>query len=296
MTRNNALQTTWMDALARAETPCRASLREHLLEVHRLHPGFTEGCATKCKDAQGRVSYEWLCDVVDPARHRRILDLACGSGFLLALCRDRFPTAELIGVDMSPAELALAETRLTGKDVALREGLAQDLSFAEPQSVDALLCHWALTLMDPIEPVLREIERVMARGGVFAAVVDGDPATAPGYTTINDLVFKHVRQELPTYGDERIGDPRTRIPEQLAALASGVFRDADVTKENAVFALEGPSDALATQAVDFFYAAFVLPPASRARLLAEVEAFLDDNAVEGVARFSMPVCRLNVVF
>ncbi len=295
MNNPNALKTLWTDALANAEAPCGVSLREHLLEVHRLHPGFTEGCATKCRDAQRRTSYEWLCDVVDPARHRRILDLACGSGFLLELCRDRFPAAEtLAGVDMSQAELALAEKRLAGKGVMLRECFAQDLSFADAGSFDAVLCHWALTLMDPVEPVLREVDRVLAPGGVFAAVVDGDPADAPGYAEINDLVFKYVREELPTYGDQSLGDPRTRNPDALATLAGDFFASAEVNVETSVFTLEGPVAAIAEEAVGFFYAAFVLPPPGRASLLAEVKAFFEATAFDGAAVFSLPVSRLRV--
>ncbi len=297
MKNHSALRTTWTDALENEDAPCGLSLREHLLEVHRLHPGFTEGCATRCKDAEGRTSYEWLCDIVDPTRHRRIMDLACGSGYLLALCRERFPLTEaLVGVDMSAAELALAEERLGAKGVMLHEGLAQDLSFIQSGSTDAVLCHWALTLMDPVEPVLREIDRILSPGGVFAAIVDGDPAQAPGYAAINEVVFKHVRKELPTYGDQDLGDPRTRTPDTLAMLADSVFENAQVEIETSIFTLEGPAGSLAEKAVGFFYAAFVLQPSGRARLLAEVTSILEANARNGMAVFSLPVCRLCVRF
>lgn len=293
----SAIRTSWTDALENNEEPCLNSLREHLLEVHRRHPGFTEGCATKCKDAAGRTSYEWLCDVIGPARHPRILDLACGGGFLLEQCHARYPDADaLAGVDMSPAELALARTRLAGKDVALHEGLAQDLSFAETGSFDAVLCHWALTLMDPVEPVFREVERVLASGGVFAAIVDGDPAGSPGYAAINDLVFKYVRTELPTYGDQDLGDPRTRTPQTLAALVRSLFATADVSVETSIFSLSGVPEALAEEAAGFFYAAFILPTPVRARLLSELTALFEENAEDGTARFLMPVCRLIVRF
>ncbi|MEL6279788.1 MAG: class I SAM-dependent methyltransferase [Pseudomonadota bacterium] len=294
MKSRNALKTSWTDALEKSEAPCDASLREHLLEAHRLHPGFTEGCATKCKDAEGRTSYEWLCDVVEPSCHRRMLDLACGSGYLLSLCRDRFPDAQtLTGIDMSAAELRLAEERLAGEGVLLIEGLAQDLSFADDATLDAVLCHWALTLMNPVEPVLREVERVLATGGVFAAVVDGDPMDAPGYAEINDLVFKYVSKELPNYGDLSLGDPRTRDPQSLEKLARTVFKTAEVRTERSVFVLEGPKHEIAEEAVGFFYAAFILPPDARARLLKEVEAMFAETA-DDAAVFSLPVCRLVV--
>jgi ubiquinone/menaquinone biosynthesis C-methylase UbiE len=297
MESDSAITTSWTEALEADEVPCPISLRTHLLEVHRRYPGFTEGCATKCKDSAGHTSYEWLCDVIDPARHRSILDLACGSGFLLELCRARFPQVDtLTGVDMSPAELALARRRLSGKDVTLHERLAQDLSFAKRGSLDAVLCHWALTLMDPIEPVLREIDRVLAPGGVFTAIVDGDPAAAPGYAEINDLVFQYVRMELPTYGDHDLGDPRTRTPRSLAMLARSVFKTTDVSVETSTFTLEGKPASLALEAAGFFYAAYILPAAARKRLLTDLAAFFHANAKDGVAAFCMPVCRLVVRF
>ncbi len=295
MKSDTAVTTAWTAALARNEPPSARALKEHLLEVHRRNPGFTESCATRCRDAAGRTSYRWLCDAMALIRQPRILDLACGSGVLLDVCRMQRPDARaLVGVDMSAAELALARARLAGRGVTLHQGLAQDLSFAGRATFDAVLCHWALTLMDPIEPVLREVARVLAPGGVFAAVVDGDPAVAPGYAAVNDVVFKHVQRELPGYGDHDLGDPRTRTPEALAALAEGVFAGADVGVETSAFALTGPPDLLAKEAAGFFYAAFVLPPPAQARLHGELTTFFAARAAGDDARFVMPICRLIV--
>ena len=113
MGSDSAVTTSWTDALKADEVPCPISVQKHLLEVHHCYPGFTESCAAQCKDLAGQTSYEWLCNVIDPMRHRNILDLACGSGVLLELCRARFPQHTLIGIDMSPAELALARRRLS---------------------------------------------------------------------------------------------------------------------------------------------------------------------------------------
>ncbi|MEM9168150.1 MAG: class I SAM-dependent methyltransferase [Pseudomonadota bacterium] len=294
-----AIRTTWTDSLDEDGSASAQSVRDHVLEVHRRHPGFTEGCATKCRDAAGRTSYDWLCDAAAPAPGDAVLDLACGSGHLLALCRERYgPNVDLIGVDMSAAELALAKKRLSGAGVALHEGLAQNLDVVADGAVDAVLCHWALTLMDPVEPALDEIARILSSDGVFAAIVDGDRLAAPGYAAVDDLIFDHVRAELPGYGEKDLGDPRTRRPDALRALATAHFPEADVSVETGVFALEGPPAALAQEAAGFFYAAFVLPPAPRARMLADLTAqFAADMArrsTGGRARFSMPAARLIV--
>lgn len=297
MNSETAVSSAWTDALIAQRDPDDGSLREHLREVHRRDPGFTERCATKCRDDRGRTTYEWLCESAQMPSVRRILDLACGSGFLLATCLDKCPDAErLIGVDMSPEELALAKGRLGSPKIMLKQGHAQDLSFIESNSIDAVLCHWALTLMEPLDPVLKEIGRITMPGGIFSAIVDGDHATAPHYDVIDNLIFEHVSRVIPGYGDRDLGDPRVRSPEALANLCTDTFSGAHVTIENAVFSLSGAPEMVAEEALGFYYAAFVLPVPERRVLLREITERLVRESGAGNAVYNMPVCKLSVRF
>ncbi|WP_371039531.1 class I SAM-dependent methyltransferase, partial [Rhodosalinus sp. FB01] len=104
------------------------------------------------------------------------------------LCHATLPGAlRLVGVDMSPDELALARARLPEGRARLIEAQAQRLDALADGAVDVALCHWALTLMDPVAPVLEEVARVLAPGGRFAALVDGPMEAAPGYADVHDL-------------------------------------------------------------------------------------------------------------
>ncbi len=275
--------------------PDGGSLREHLREIHRRNPGFMERCATRSRDECGRTTYEWLCEEAqDPGAHN-ILNLACGSGFLLAKCLELCPDAErLTGIDMSPEELALAQERLNSPKVRLRQGYAQDLNFVDTGSQDAVLCHWALTLMEPLDAVLSEIGRVTKPGGVFSAIVDGDAAIAPQYGAIDAMIFRHVSRIIPGYGDRDLGDPRVRTPQALAELCRRVFDKAEITIENTVFSLTGTAEAVANEALGFYYAAFVLPPEDRRLLLREITDYLTDQAGAQDAVYPMPVCKLSV--
>ena len=289
-----AIRTSWTDQADQRDSP-GDSLKEHLLEVHRRHPGFTESCASRCTDREGKTSYDWLCDAAVDQDSQRVLDLACGSGVLLGLLRDRIPdAAALVGIDMSTAELNLARQRLEGRRAVLHEGVAQNLSFADAASFDTVLCHWALTLMDPVEPVLSEVARVLARGGTFAAIVDGNLAEAPGYEAVNNLVFAHVRAEVPSIGERDLGDPRIRQPATLDALARSAFPSASVTTQTRVFTLQGEARELAEEAVGFFYAAFVLSPQARTTLIDQLAELLRAQSEGDVPAFSLPVCRLLV--
>lgn len=287
------LRTAWTETVARGEQPDASALREHLRAVHRDHPGFTEACAGQCRDAQGRTSYEWLAEAVRPDRHRRVLDLACGSGALLAILDARLPaSARLMGVDMSPDELALARARLPEDRATLVEGKAQDIDL-DDGSLDAVVCHWALTLMDPVAAVLDEVARVLAPGGRFAALVDGPAETAPGYAAVHDLIYGHVQAALPAYGRIELGDPRVRHAPDLLELARAAFPGATMRIETEVVRLRGPAKEVAREAAGFFYAAFALAPDARAAMLHDLAALLSEPDRTSAA-FAMPVNRLVV--
>ena len=144
----------------------KEALLRHLDEVHRKHPGFTELIASNCRDKYGNTSYDLLLNLLDKKQSLNVLDIACGSGYLLNLCYKRFGgSLKLTGVDMSSSELELARKKLNSTNYKLHLGMAQDLSFLENSSFDAILCHWALTLMDPIVPVLDNIYRLLKNKG-----------------------------------------------------------------------------------------------------------------------------------
>ena len=295
MNRTISVDTRWTQRLRRGERPSELELRDHLLAVHQHHAGFAESCAERCRDAIGRNSYEWLAEVVDPSFHRRVLDLGCGSGRLTALCRERYGEGiKLTGVDMSAHELALARQRIPSGAVTLHCGMAQDMGFIDDASMDVVLCHWALTLMAPVEPALREVRRVLRSNGIFAAIIDGELPSAPGYEEVHHLIYGWVQREHPGYGATDLGDARVRSTASLAALVQESFAGAEVQIEPAVVTLHAAPAVLAREAAGFFYASFVLSAIARARMLRELETFFAARAADRQARFAMPINRLLV--
>ncbi len=286
------IRSEWTDRLKQGAPPRPEDVREHLRTVHRTHAGFAEACAMRCKDETGRNSYEWLLEVVDPSFEGALLDLGCGGGALIAFCHERLGhKASYFGVDMSADELALARVRLPDS-VSLHQGLAQNMSFIEDESVDAVLCHWALTLMSPIEPALHEVRRILKPGGLFAAVVDGDLDAAPGYGDVHRHIYGWVSREYPSYGAHELGDPRVRRAEDLTVLVESAFDGAHATVDPGVFSMGAEPSTLAREAADFFYASYVLSPPNRRTMLAELEAMF--ASPEHQRRFSMPINRLAI--
>ncbi|WP_302674752.1 class I SAM-dependent methyltransferase [Trinickia violacea] len=106
---------------------------------------------------------------------------------------------------------------------------AQKLSL-ETGSVDYVLSHMALMLMDDIEQVMREIRRVLRRGGRFVAIIGRAFLLGEvGEAFLN--VFRPIAKAYLTH--LRFGDSRTRCEAGWRELlqhgfANVTFEDIDV--------------------------------------------------------------------
>ena len=294
----NGLNSLWTESLTRNLHPDSNALVDHLRIVHHKHTGFTEACASSCRDKAGRNSYEWLAEIVPNNKSLRVLDLACGSGTLLKILSDRNQNLNLKGIDMCPEELKLAKNLLINSGVNLIESKAQNLKAIKDNSIDIVLCHWALTLMDPIAPVLNEVRRVLTSEGRFAALVDGPVNLVPSYKKAHDLIYSYVQKEIPSYGKIDLGDPRIRGTESLSNLAHKIFPEANVTIETNVVTIKGPVIQVAEIAAGFFYAAFVLKPDRRNSMITSLSKILaiskESTDAKKQGQFSMPINRLLV--
>jgi ubiquinone/menaquinone biosynthesis C-methylase UbiE len=93
----------------------------------------------------------------------RLLDVGCGTGFLLHRLSGQHPAAQLTGVDPVPEMLAVARRRLP-PEVVLQEGWAERLPFAS-ESFDIVLSCNAFHYVRQPEAALREMSRVLSPGG-----------------------------------------------------------------------------------------------------------------------------------
>jgi SAM-dependent methyltransferase len=101
----------------------------------------------------------------------QVLDVGCGSGFHLP--RFAAEAGQVIGVEPHAPLRALARRRTARRPtVEVRAGTAQALPVADA-SIDVAHARWAYFFGPGCEPGLRELARVVRRGGV-AFVVDND--------------------------------------------------------------------------------------------------------------------------
>ncbi len=97
----------------------------------------------------------------------RCLDLCCGTGVHL----DGLSALgwQVTGLDISTDQLRIARERVANRDVDLVHGNAQCLPF-EAESFDAVVSLFSHTDLDDFRAAMREVARVLRRGGRFVYV------------------------------------------------------------------------------------------------------------------------------
>ncbi|HEY4343130.1 MAG TPA: class I SAM-dependent methyltransferase [Parvibaculum sp.] len=116
-------------------------------------------------------------------RKLNLLDIACGTGRFLEDVAANYPRLNITGLDLSPAYIAEARSRLRGRrNVSLLEANAEAIPLPDA-SQDAISCVYLFHELPPKirKIVAAEIARVLKPGGV-AIVVDAlQTGDAPNY-------------------------------------------------------------------------------------------------------------------
>jgi demethylmenaquinone methyltransferase/2-methoxy-6-polyprenyl-1,4-benzoquinol methylase len=98
----------------------------------------------------------------------RVLDLACGTGLNFAHLRQLVgETGSVLGVDLTPAMLAVARQRIARggwSNVTVREADAAHLPLTEA-SFNRVICSYALTIIPDYIRAIEETKRVLIPGG-----------------------------------------------------------------------------------------------------------------------------------
>ncbi|BDV42554.1 hypothetical protein GURASL_14770 [Geotalea uraniireducens] len=109
---------------------------------------------------------KFISYVREPLQPRRIVDLGCGSGTLCAYLRERFPTAEILGLDKFETPLASARQRYPGLLFKSCDLENEDFP-VESASVDLVTSHEVIEHLDSIDHFFRETCRILAPGGIM---------------------------------------------------------------------------------------------------------------------------------
>ncbi len=125
----------------------------------------------------------------------RVLDLGCGTATLTILIKQRYPTAEVVGLDGDPKILAIAEAKAAhaGVQLTLDHGLAFELPYPDQsfdRVVSSLVIHHLTTANK--RRTFKEIYRILRPGGELHLLDFGRPYSL--YTSIVSLLTRRLEQ------------------------------------------------------------------------------------------------------
>ncbi len=181
-------------------------------------------------DERGRPFVELLQRIDAPAPER-VVDLGCGPGNLTRLLGERWPDAEVLGLDSSPEMIAKAQQDVPGIDFRvddLRAWAASD------ETVDVLVSNATLQwLPDHLDVLPRLVERVRP-GGWLAFQVPGN-FDEPSHTIRTALAAE------PAYAAHTAGVavPASNDPEVYLDLLAGLGCRVDAWETTYLHLLDG---------------------------------------------------------
>jgi len=175
-----------------------------------------------------------LLDAAEVRRGTRVLDVACGPGYVAAAAgaRGAVPT----GVDFSSEMVEEARGRYPGLD--FQEGDAEALSFADA-TFDAVVMNFGMLHLGRPEQALHEAHRVLRRGGRLAFTVWDTPDKALGFGIVLAAIRKHGNLNVPIPPGPpffRFSDPE----ESKRVLAAAGFVDVAVTQVPQIWRFPSP--------------------------------------------------------
>ncbi|MEG4015104.1 MULTISPECIES: class I SAM-dependent methyltransferase [unclassified Microcoleus] len=134
------------------------------------------------------VVRQGLIDAVR-VKPRRIIDLGCGTGSTTLMLKQAFPEAEVVGLDLSPYMLVVAEMKAqkAGLNIEWLHGNAESVGFAD-SSFDLVAASLLFHETPPAvsRAILRESFRLLKVGGQVA-ILDGNQKTLRHTEWLTDI-------------------------------------------------------------------------------------------------------------
>ncbi|HET8660147.1 MAG TPA: class I SAM-dependent methyltransferase [Micromonosporaceae bacterium] len=130
----------------------------------------------------------WMVATLSGAE--RILDAGTGSGHWLAVVGRARPRTELVGLDLSPAFIEIAQRKTARLRPQPRFVLGDMTDTPFPDGAfDAVMCAWVLDTLPDVAGALREFRRVVAPGGSVALIIRGRSSFVSNATEVVSRAF-----------------------------------------------------------------------------------------------------------
>ena len=136
------------------------------------------------EDHRLRPAVDLLARIAQAAPHT-VVDLGCGAGNVTRLLAQRWPDADIVGVDNSPEMLAKA--RAANADLPRVRFVTGDLATWAPETpVDVVYSNAALHWLPAHDALFARVIAMVAAGGTLAVQMP-DNFRAPSHTAIADI-------------------------------------------------------------------------------------------------------------
>lgn len=131
-----------------------------------------------------------LLDRLRPAPGDRVLDIACGTGIVARLARERVDRGTVVGVDLSPGMLEVA--RAASPEVTWREGSALELPLADTEQFDVVTCQQGLQFFADRPAAARQMRRALAPGGRLGVATWLPLDQVPMFAALHEVAERHL--------------------------------------------------------------------------------------------------------
>jgi demethylmenaquinone methyltransferase/2-methoxy-6-polyprenyl-1,4-benzoquinol methylase len=152
-------------------------------------------------------------------KHNKILDIATGTGDLAIELAKLKPT-EIYGIDISEQMLDIAKQKAERKNINIKFQYADALNLEfEDDYFDALSCAFGVRNFENLEAGLKEMYRVLDKGGNLAIL----EFSKPQKTIIRELYFFYFKKILPFIGKKisKSTYAYTYLPESVSEFPYG---------------------------------------------------------------------------
>jgi len=179
-----------------------------------------------------------LLDAADVTARTRVLDVACGPGYLAGAAAER--GANALGVDFAPSMVGEAKKNFPRAD--FRHGDAEALQF-DADSFDAVICGFGLGHLPEPDKAISEAYRVLRSGGRYAFSWWCAPDKHEFFALVFGALKAHGNLEVPLPPAPpifRFSDPA----ECKRALSSARFTDIEVREHPLTYDIQSPQQVL----------------------------------------------------
>ncbi len=190
-------------------------------------------------DERSRPFFDLLTRV-GAASPRYVVDLGCGPGHLTATLAERWPSAEVVGVDSSVEMINAAQATLASATGSLSFHLGDVREFAPARPPDVIVCNAVLQWVPCHQDLLPGWAALLAPGGWLAIQVPGN-TDQPSHRILRELA------ESPRWREQLADVALTRQvhdPADYLALLTGAGCEVDAWETTYLHVLPGDDPVL----------------------------------------------------